>query len=77
LTGPDGSDPKVKPLSADQLKTVKQQLDILQPADLLILNEVDNGVTRTDYRDAARDLANMLKMNYAYGVEFLELHNDV
>ena len=67
----------MKLLSADQLKTVKQQLDILQPADLLILNEVDNGVTRTGYRDVARDLANMLKMNYAYGVEFLELDNDV
>jgi endonuclease/exonuclease/phosphatase family metal-dependent hydrolase len=66
-------DPKAKPLAPDQLKIVKQQLDILQPADLLILNEVDYGVTRTDYRDVARDLAKALNMNYAYGVEFLEL----
>ncbi len=66
-------DPKAKPLTPDQLKIVKQQLDILQPADLLILNEVDYGVTRTDYRDVARDLAKALNMNYAYGVEFLEL----
>jgi endonuclease/exonuclease/phosphatase family metal-dependent hydrolase len=66
-------DPKTKPLTPDQLKVVKQQLDILQPADLLILNEVDYGVTRTDYRDVARDLAKALNMNYAYGVEFLEL----
>jgi len=66
-------DPKTKPLSPDQLKTVKQQLDLLQPADLLILNEVDYGVTRTDYRDVARDLAKALRMNYVYGVEFLEL----
>jgi endonuclease/exonuclease/phosphatase family metal-dependent hydrolase len=66
-------DPKTKPLSPDQLKTVEQQLDLLQPADLLILNEVDYGVTRTDYRDVARDLARALHMNYAYGVEFLEL----
>lgn len=70
---PDGSDPKIKALTPDQLKTVKQQLDILQPADLLILNEVDDGVTRTDYRDVARDLAQALKMNYAYGTEFLEI----
>ncbi len=69
----EGKDPKAKPLTLDQLKVVKQQLDILQPADLLILNEVDNGVTRTDYRDVARDLAKALHMNYAYGVEFLEL----
>ena len=66
-------DPKAKPLTPDQLKIVKQQLDILQPADLLILNEGDYGVTRTDYRDVARDLAKALNMNYAYGVEFLEL----
>ena len=66
-------DPKAKPLTPDQLKIVKQQLDVLQPADLLILNEVDYGVTRTDYRDVARDLAKALNMNYAYGVEFLEL----
>jgi endonuclease/exonuclease/phosphatase family metal-dependent hydrolase len=66
-------DPQAKPLTADQLKIVKQQLAILQPADLLILNEVDYGVTRTDYRDVARDLARALDMNYAYGVEFLEL----
>jgi hypothetical protein len=34
---------------------------------------VDYGVTRTDYRSVAADLAKALKMNYAYGVEFLEL----
>ena len=69
----EGKDPKAKPLTPDQLKIVRQQLDILQPADVLILNEVDYGVTRTDYRDVARDLAKALNMNYAYGVEFLEL----
>ena len=66
-------DPKTKPLTSDELKVVKQQLDALQAADILILNEVDYGVTRTDYRDVARDLGKALNMNYAYGVEFLEL----
>ena len=66
-------DPKSKPPTPEQLKVVKQQLEILQPADVLILNEVDYGVTRTDYRDVARDLAKAVNMNYAYGVEFLEL----
>jgi len=69
----EAKDPKAKPLTPDQLKVVKQQLDILQSADLLILNEVDYGVTRTDYRDVARELAKALHMNYAYGVEFLEV----
>jgi endonuclease/exonuclease/phosphatase family metal-dependent hydrolase len=58
-------DPEARPLTPDQLRVVKQQLAVLQPSDLLILNEVDYGVTRSEYRDVARDLA--------YGVEFLEL----
>jgi hypothetical protein len=66
-------DLKTKPLTPDELKVVKQQLDFLQPADLLILNEVDYGVTRTDYRDVGGGLAKALHMNYAYGVEFLEI----
>jgi len=70
---PDGKDPKEKPLDADELKTVRQQLDILQAADLFIIDEADYGVTRTEYRDVARDLAKALNMNYAYGVEFLEV----
>ena len=66
-------DPKAKPLTLEQLAVVKKQLDVLKPADLLILNEVDYGVTRSDYRDVARELAQALKMNYVYGVEFLEI----
>ena len=66
-------DPKEKPLDAGELKVVKQQLEILKPTDLLVLNEVDDGVTRTDYRDVAHELAQALNMNYAYGVEFLEV----
>jgi endonuclease/exonuclease/phosphatase family metal-dependent hydrolase len=66
-------DPKSKPLTADALAIVKNQLDILKPTDLFILNEVDYGVTRTDYRNVARELAQALNMNYAYAVEFLEL----
>jgi len=65
--------PNSKALTPEQRKIVEQQLEILQAADLLILNEADYGVTRTDYRDVARDLAKALNMNYAYGVEFLEL----
>jgi endonuclease/exonuclease/phosphatase family metal-dependent hydrolase len=66
-------DPKSKPLTADALAVVKNQLDILKPTDLFILNEVDNGVTRTDYRDVGGELAQALHMNYAYAVEFLEI----
>jgi endonuclease/exonuclease/phosphatase family metal-dependent hydrolase len=66
-------DPKSKPLTKEELEVVNNQLDILKPTDLFILNEVDYGVTRTDYRNVARELAQALKMNYAYTVEFLEI----
>lgn len=66
-------DPKSKPLTKEELGMVNNQLNILKPTDLFILNEVDYGVTRTDYRNVARELAQALKMNYAYAVEFLEI----
>ena len=66
-------DSKSKPLNAEELGEVNQQLEILKPTDLFILDEVDNGVTRTDYRDVGRELAQALQMNYAYAVEFLEI----
>ena len=66
-------DPKSKPLTMEELGVVKNQLEILKPTDLFILNEVDYGVTRTDYRNVARELAQALKMNYAYAVEFIEI----
>jgi endonuclease/exonuclease/phosphatase family metal-dependent hydrolase len=69
----ENKDPKAKQLSIEELQVVKNQLQRLQSADLLILNEADYGVTRTEYRDVARDLAKALNMNYAYGVEFLEI----
>ena len=69
----ENKDPKAKPLSAEELQLVESQLERVQSADLLILNEADYGVTRTEYRDVTRDLAKALNMNYAYGVEFLEI----
>jgi endonuclease/exonuclease/phosphatase family metal-dependent hydrolase len=66
-------DPNSKPIDAEEMGQVNQQLQILRPTDLFILNEVDDGVTRTNYHDVARELAQALKMNYAYAVEFLEI----
>jgi endonuclease/exonuclease/phosphatase family metal-dependent hydrolase len=43
-------------------------------ADVALLSEVDNGMARTGQRHTTRDIAERLGMNYAYGVEFLELH---
>jgi endonuclease/exonuclease/phosphatase family metal-dependent hydrolase len=49
------------------------QIDALQSADVLVLNELDWGMKRTDYRPVVKELAEALKMNWAYGVEFIEV----
>lgn len=49
------------------------QAGMLREADVLVLNEVDLGVSRSGYRDVAAELASTLGMNHAYGVEFVEV----
>ena len=44
-----------------------------QGADLVLLSEVDNGMARTKQRHTSLEIAQALKMNSAFGVEFLEL----
>ena len=44
-------------------------------ADIIILNEMDWGMARSSNNHTIRSMANSLRMNYAYGVEFLELTN--
>jgi endonuclease/exonuclease/phosphatase family metal-dependent hydrolase len=60
-------------MDANQQARIEQQLRLLREADLVVLNEVDAGMKRTEYRDVARDLAQALGMNYAFGVEFVEV----
>ncbi len=57
--------------ASDQV--LNAQMDVLQSADVLVLNEVDWGMKRSDYRAVVKDLADALKMNWAYGVEFVEI----
>ena len=49
------------------------QLAALQGVDVLVLNEADWGMKRTEYRDVTRELAQAAWMNYAFGVEFVEV----
>ncbi len=42
-------------------------------ADLILLSELDNGMARSAQRNTARDLARLLRADYTFGVEFLEL----
>ena len=54
-------------------QVLNAQMDVLQSADVLVLNELDWGMKRSDYRAVVKDLAAALKMNWAYGVEFVEV----
>jgi endonuclease/exonuclease/phosphatase family metal-dependent hydrolase len=58
---------------AVRMEQIPQEIEILKAADVWILNEVDWGVKRTQYREVVRELAETLNMNWAYGVEFLEI----
>lgn len=63
---------KFPPDSAKRLEVLKQAA-LLRDADIIVLNEVDWGMKRTGYRNVAAELASVLGMNYAYGVEFIEI----
>jgi endonuclease/exonuclease/phosphatase family metal-dependent hydrolase len=55
------------------LKEILDEAAKLSRADVIVLNEADWGLKRTDYRNVARELAAALQMNYAFGVEFVEV----
>ena len=47
----------------------------LADADLILANELDDGVCRSGCRDTTREIADALHLNYAFGLEFIELTN--
>ena len=55
------------------LADILEQAAELSRADIVILNEVDWGLKRTNYRNVARELATAMQMNYVFGVEFVEV----
>jgi endonuclease/exonuclease/phosphatase family metal-dependent hydrolase len=61
------------PPESKERRKVLEQAAMLRTADVIVLNEIDWGMKRTDYRHIAADLAARLKMNYAFGVQFVEL----
>jgi len=60
-------------IRAVALEKIPQEIEVLQAADVWILGEVDWGVKRTEYREVIRELGDALHMNWAYGVEFIEV----
>lgn len=61
------------PRGSEKRKLILQQVVLMKQADVIVLNEVDWGLRRTDYRNVAAEMASALGMNYAYGVEFVEV----
>ena len=62
-----------QPVSLRRWRKAEAELNELRQADIIILNEVDLGMKRTGYTDIARELADAWGMNYAFGVEFVEV----
>lgn len=52
---------------------MRQDIEVLKSADVVVLNEVDWGLKRTGYRSVVREVGDLLNMNWAYGVEFVEV----
>ncbi|HWF47259.1 MAG TPA: endonuclease/exonuclease/phosphatase family protein, partial [Bryobacteraceae bacterium] len=61
-------------LSDKKLNALREQLGVLQQVDIVILNEIDNGVDREHYHNVPDELAAALHMNRVFAVEFLELN---
>jgi endonuclease/exonuclease/phosphatase family metal-dependent hydrolase len=61
------------PPGSRKRQVVLDQAQSLIQADIIVLNEVDWGMKRTGYRNVVADLAAALKMNYAFGTEFVEV----
>ena len=64
------------PLIALDPKTnekLKEELNVFLNSSIIILNEVDMGVPRTDYKNIIEEFANKFKMGYVFGTEFLEV----
>jgi len=61
------------PPGSEKRREAIGQARMLREADVIVLNEVDWGIKRTDYRNITADLAARLEMNYAFGVQFVEL----
>ena len=77
LTSAEAYDAMIHSIKAPQGSTLrsemKRQRDRLASADVIFLQEMDIGISRSDYIDAARLLAKALGMNYAYAPQALEI----
>ena len=60
----------------EEIREFLQDCPAIRPFDLILANELDDGCARSGNRNTARELAEALGLNYAWGLEFIELVND-
>lgn len=68
----DADKKRMKQFDIDD-RELLEQIEIIQSADVFVLQELDWGVARTGYREIVKELGAALNMNWAYGVEFVEI----
>jgi hypothetical protein len=68
-----GNKLKVIEFNAERGKRWLEATALLKEADVILLNEMDIGMARSDQQHTTRLLAYHLGMNYAWGLEFVEL----
>lgn len=66
-------DAKQYPPGSKERREVLEQAEVLRQADVIVLNEADWGLKRSGYHHVAEELARAAGMNYAFGVEFVEV----
>ena len=64
---------KYTPKSPSSKDQISAEIEVLKDTDVFILNEVDIGMQRTNYKNIAREMARIIKGEYAFAPEFLEL----
>jgi hypothetical protein len=64
---------KVVEYNAHSGRWWQEGASLLMDADIIILNEIDIGMARSDQQHTTRLLAHFLGMNYAWGIEFIEV----
>lgn len=57
----------------EKAELLRAEAEILRASSIIVLNEVDIGMPRTQYKNVVEELAQSIGYNYAFGTEFLEV----
>lgn len=63
-----------KDLTKKDLPEKERELAIISKASVIVLNEVDYGLPRTEYKNIAYELASALMAGYVFAPEFIEVN---